>query len=119
MKITFQPNGAAHSSFKEKKDLDGFSHIIMIFAFHKSGERHLCVHPPFDARRRGVFSTRSANRPNPIGLIVPQLVGRDKNILSVRGMGLLEGTPLLDIKPYTPRDLKPDAQFGWREKFTT
>jgi tRNA-Thr(GGU) m(6)t(6)A37 methyltransferase TsaA len=101
------------------QDIDGFSHIIVIFAFHKSKDRNLYAHPPFDDRRRGVFSTRSPSRPNPIGLTVLQLIGREKNKLKVRGVDLVEGTPILDIKPYTPRDQKPEARFGWLEKFMT
>jgi len=99
------------------QDIDGFSHIILIFAFHKSEEKKLHAHPPFDGRRRGVFSTRSPNRPNPIGFSVLRLIERRNNILHVLGVDMLEGTPILDIKPYTPRDQKTDARFGWLEKF--
>jgi tRNA-Thr(GGU) m(6)t(6)A37 methyltransferase TsaA len=99
------------------QDIDGFSHIILIFAFHRSMEKKLYAHPPHDGKRRGVFSTRSPNRPNPIGLSVLQLVKRDKNKLQVIGVDMLEGTPVLDIKPYTPRDQKSDARFGWLEEW--
>jgi len=101
------------------QDIEGYSHIILIFAFHKSGERKLYAQPPYDDRKRGVFSTRSPNRPNPIGLSVLRLTKRDKNKLLVQGVDMLEGTPILDIKPYTPRDQKPEARFGWLEKFIT
>jgi tRNA-Thr(GGU) m(6)t(6)A37 methyltransferase TsaA len=100
------------------QDIDGFSHIILIFAFHRSMEKKLYAHPPHDGKRRGVFSTRSPNRPNPIGLSVLQLVKRDKNKLQVIGVDMLEGTPVLDIKPYTPRDQKSDARFGWLEEWS-
>jgi tRNA-Thr(GGU) m(6)t(6)A37 methyltransferase TsaA len=99
------------------QDLEGFSHIILIFVFHKSSEKKLCAYPPHDGKRRGVFSTRSPNRPNPIGLTVLQLLERNKNKLEVLGVDLIEGTPILDIKPYTPRDQKPEARFGWLEKW--
>lgn len=99
------------------RDIDGFSHIVLIFAFHKSEEKKLFAHPPFDDKRRGVFSTRSPNRPNPIGFSVLQLIRRDENVLQVQGVDMIEGTPILDIKPYTSRDQKPEARFGWLEKF--
>jgi len=99
------------------QDIDGYSHIILIFAFHKAGEKKLYAHPPFDDRRRGVFSTRSPNRPNPIGLSILRLIKRDKNKLQVQGVDMLDGTPILDIKPYTPRDQKPLARFGWLEEW--
>ncbi|UCE42530.1 MAG: tRNA (N6-threonylcarbamoyladenosine(37)-N6)-methyltransferase TrmO [Candidatus Aminicenantes bacterium] len=98
-------------------DLDGFSHIILIFFFHKSMERKLYAYPPFDKKRRGIFSTRSPNRPNPIGFTVLRLLNRDKNKLRVQGLDMIEGTPILDIKPYTPRDQKPEARFGWLQKW--
>ncbi len=98
------------------KDIDGFSHIIVIFVFHKSTEKKLYAHPPFDGKRRGVFSTRSPNRPNPIGFSVLKLIKRDGNKLQVLGMDMIEGTPILDIKPYTPRDQKSEVRFGWLEK---
>lgn len=99
------------------QDLDGFSHIILIFAFHKSTEKKLYAHPPYDNKRRGVFSTRSPNRPNPIGVTVLRFIKRDKNKLHVQGVDMIEGTPILDIKPYTPRDQKPEARFGWLEEW--
>ncbi len=101
---------------KGLQDIDGFSHIVLIFAFHKSTEKKLYSHPPFDDKRRGVFSTRSPNRPNPIGFSVLHLIKREKNVLHVQGVDIIEGTPILDIKPYTPRDQKPEARFGWLEE---
>ena len=99
------------------QDIDGFSHIILVFAFHKSEEKRIYAHPPFDGKKRGVFSTRSSNRPNPIGLSVLRLIKRDRNTLKVQGVDMIEGTPVLDIKPYTPRDQKPEARFGWLEEW--
>jgi tRNA-Thr(GGU) m(6)t(6)A37 methyltransferase TsaA len=95
------------------KDIAGLSHLIVIFAFHKSGAGHLFVKPPFEARRRGVFSTRSPHRPNPIGMTVVRLLGRRGNILKVSGVDMLDGTPVLDIKPYTSRDCKRGIKHGW------
>ena len=99
------------------QDIDGFSHIILIFAFHKSESRSLYAHPPFDDKKRGVFSTRSPNRPNPIGITVLKLLGRQGHVLKVSGTDMIEGTPILDIKPYTPREQKPEARFGWLEQW--
>ncbi len=100
------------------KDIDGFSHIILIFAFHKSESHSLHAHPPFDGSERGVFSTRSPNRPNSIGFTVLNLMERKGRVLRVSGVDMIEGTPILDIKPYTPKEQKPDARFGWLEQWT-
>ncbi len=97
------------------KDIAGFSHLIVIFAFHKSGPGHLLVKPPFESRRRGVFSTRSPRRPNPIGMTVVRFLGRRGNVLRVSGIDMLEGTPVLDIKPYTSRDSKRGVKRGWMQ----
>jgi tRNA-Thr(GGU) m(6)t(6)A37 methyltransferase TsaA len=94
-------------------DIDGFSHLLIIFIFHKSGERRLFAHPPFDGKRRGIFATRSPHRPNPIGMTVVKLEGREGNILKISGLDMLEGTPVLDIKPYTPREIKENVAYGW------
>jgi tRNA-Thr(GGU) m(6)t(6)A37 methyltransferase TsaA len=98
------------------KDIAGFSHLIVIFAFHKSEFGHLLVRPPSETRRRGVFSTRSPHRPNPIGMTVVRLLGRRGNILRVSGVDMLEGTPILDIKPYTSRDSKRNVRRGWMRR---
>jgi len=98
------------------KDIAGFSHLIVIFAFHKSGPGHLLVRPPSETRLRGVFSTRSPHRPNPIGMTVVRLLGRRGNILRVSGIDMLEGTPILDIKPYTSRDGKRGVKRGWMRR---
>ncbi len=98
------------------KDIATFSHLVVIFAFHKSGTGCLLVKPPLEKRRRGVFSTRSPHRPNPIGMTVVRLIGRRKNILKVSGVDMLEGTPVLDIKPYVSRDNKRGVKRGWMRR---
>jgi tRNA-Thr(GGU) m(6)t(6)A37 methyltransferase TsaA len=99
------------------QDIEGFSHLIVIFAFHRSQEGSLISHPPFDHKPRGVFSTRSPHRPNAIGMTIVRLHGRSGGSLQVSGLDMLDGTPVLDIKPYTPREQKADAHFGWLEEF--
>lgn len=98
------------------KDIGAFSHLIVIFAFHKAGPSHLLVRPPFEKRQRGVFSTRSPHRPNAIGMTIVKLLGRRKNILKVSGVDMLEGTPVLDIKPYISRDSKRGVKRGWMRR---
>jgi tRNA-Thr(GGU) m(6)t(6)A37 methyltransferase TsaA len=98
------------------EDTDGFSHLIIIFAFHESKGGKLEAHPPRGDKKRGVFATRSPNRPNAIGLTIVKLEKRQDNILKVSGIDMIESTPILDIKPYTPRDVKTDTRFGWLEE---
>jgi len=98
------------------KDIEGFSYLILIFNFHKSERGKLFAHPPFDNQQRGVFATRSPNRPNAIGMTIVKLLGKKDNILQVAGIDIIENTPILDIKPYITRDQKHDASFGWLEK---
>ncbi len=95
--------------------IEGFSHIIVLFAFHEAETGKLTAQPPFETEEKGVFATRSPRRPNPLGLTVLQLLTRKENVLEVSGVDMIEGTPILDIKPYTPRDQKRDASFGWLE----
>lgn len=96
------------------KDIEGFSHIILIYWFHKSQGYHLLVKTPWDTKLHGLFTTRSPNRPCPLGLCVVELVAREKNILKVRGLDAIDGTPLLDIKPYIPAiDEKVRVEIGW------
>ncbi len=139
--IKFEPIGIIHSPFKEPagtpiqppaagdvegeveiysrytgglKDLDGFSHIFLIFYFHLSRWRGLHQKPFMDNTERGVFAIRSPSRPNPIGLSVVRLVRVEKNILHIKGLDILDGTPLLDIKPYVPRmDNYQVTSTGW------
>jgi tRNA-Thr(GGU) m(6)t(6)A37 methyltransferase TsaA len=101
------------------KDIDGFSHLIVLFSFHKSEKIHLTAHPPMDNKPRGIFATRSPHRPNLIGMSVVKLHNRKKNILKISGVDMIEGTPLLDIKPYTLRDQKKDIRLGWIDSVTT
>lgn len=96
--------------------LEGFSHIIVLFQFHRSGPAKLKVVPPGRSKPRGVFATRSPHRPNALGLSVLRLLGRDGRVLEVSGLDLIDGTPILDIKPYTGRDRKSHIRTGWLEK---
>ena len=99
------------------KDLDGFSHLILVYYFHRSGEGRLLVKPFLDDQKRGVFATRAPRRPNGIGISVVKLLGIQDNILEVENLDILDGTPLLDIKPYIPDfDHNEDVRVGWLEK---
>ena len=98
------------------KDIDGFSHIIVIYWFHKSQGYHLLVKTPWDDDLHGLFTTRSPHRPCPLGLTVVELVAREKNILKVKGLDAIDGTPLLDIKPCIPAvDERSVIKLGWLE----
>ncbi len=98
------------------KDIERFSHIIVIIAFHLSTGHPLLVTPPGQSRERGVFATRSPHRPNNIGLLTLELLYKKDNILHVRGIDVIEGTPVLDIKPYLKHfDCRPEANTGWLE----
>lgn len=142
--IQFTPIGMIHSPFKEPKgtpiqsiaakgiegtveifqefagglkDIDGFSHIMLICHFHLSKEPSLKVKPFLDDQKRGIFSTRAPNRPNPIGISIAQLINVEGNILRVKDLDIVDGTPLLDIKPYIPEfDIRETARIGWLEK---
>ncbi len=140
--IVFRPIGVIHSPFSEPKgtpiqaaardeagtveifeqfaeglkDLDGFSHIILLFHFHRSKESSLLQKPFLDDHPRGVFSIRSPSRPNPIGMSVVKLERVEGNILHIRGVDMIDGTPLLDIKPYIPAiDSRTGGKAGWLE----
>ena len=99
------------------RDLDGFSHIYLIYHLHKAGPAKLVVKPFLQDAERGVFSTRSPRRPNPIGLSIVELIRREGNILHLDGVDILDGTPLLDIKPYTARFDRIEAtRNGWQDE---
>jgi tRNA-Thr(GGU) m(6)t(6)A37 methyltransferase TsaA len=101
------------------KDVEGFSHVIVLFAFHKSEGYRLHTKPLLEDTLRGVFATRSPYRPNPIGLTVVKVIERHQNRLKVSGIDMIEGTPILDIKPYTSRDQKSHIKLGWLKKRMT
>ena len=141
--ICYKPVGIIHSPFKEPKgtpiqptgakniegeveiffeyvdglkDLDGFSHIILIYHFHLSQKAPLLVKPYMDVQRHGVFATRSPSRPNSIGMSIVRLIRVKENILFVRDIDIVDGTPLLDIKPYVPEfDIRKVEKIGWLE----
>ena len=95
-------------------DLEGFDRIWLVFWFHQANGARAKVLPPRSDRKRGVFATRSPHRPNPIGLSAVRLERIDGLVLHVRDLDLLDGTPVLDIKPYLPyADAFPDARSGW------
>ncbi len=95
-------------------DIEGFSHIILIYRFHKSRGYKLKVKPFLDTRQRGLFATRYPRRPNQIGLSVVKLERRKGNVLFIKGIDVLDGTPLLDIKPYVPHfGSKEKVRIGW------
>ena len=99
------------------KDLDGFSHIILVYYFHESKNYNLHVVPFLDSKPRGLFSTRAPNRPNNIGISTVKLEKIEKRILYVQDIDILNGTPLLDIKPYVPEfDAQSHVRTGWLEK---
>ena len=98
------------------QDLEGFSHIFLLYAFHRSSGYALRIKPFLDHKERGLFATRYPRRPNPIGFSVVQLLSLDGNTLTVQGIDVLDNTPLLDIKPYVPDfDLRTDVRVGWYE----
>jgi tRNA-Thr(GGU) m(6)t(6)A37 methyltransferase TsaA len=143
-KITLNPIGIIHSPFKEivgtpiqsvfskdgegtvelfpefiqgLKDLDGFSHIILIYHFHKSKGYRLVCRPFLDDVERGVFAIRTPRRPNPVGFSIVRLKEIRGNIISVSSIDILDGTPLIDIKPYIPQFDAPKAsKLGWFKK---
>jgi tRNA-Thr(GGU) m(6)t(6)A37 methyltransferase TsaA len=110
-----------YEQYKEGlSDLDGFSYIYVLYLFHKSEGYKLKIKPYFGSSERGLFSTRYPERPNPIGLSIYQLIGIEDNILHVKGVDVLSGTPVLDIKPYVDvfdhisnRDMKR----GWLQEY--
>jgi len=121
-----QPRGAKNTiatiEFKKEfqeglKDLDGFSHVYLIYYFHKIKEHKLSVVPfnDFNDTKRGVFSTRTPAHPNSIGLSVVELVSVEENIVTIKGVDILNNTPLLDIKPYIENfdKIEGSTKSGW------
>ena len=99
------------------RDLEGFSHVYLIYHFHQAGPAKLLVKPFLQDIKRGVFSTRAPGRPNAVGLSIVELVRREGNVLHLDGVDILDGTPLLDIKPYTAKfDLFKTARNGWQDE---
>jgi tRNA-Thr(GGU) m(6)t(6)A37 methyltransferase TsaA len=95
------------------KDIEGFSHLFVIWVFDRSGGYDLLGTPPTDNREHGVFATRSPRRPNPIGLTVVRLLGREGARLHVAGLDMLDGTPILDLKPYLSSVPAEELRRGW------
>lgn len=96
------------------QDIEGFSHLFVVWVFHRSEGVDLVAHVPLDARRpHGVFASRSPRRPNPIGLTVVELLRREGARLHVRGVDMLDGTPILDIKPYLSSVPVEALRRGW------
>jgi len=144
MKIEFIPIGVIHTPFKKPEgmpiqpagaigingtveifekyraglnDLDGFSHIVLLYFFHRSQGFNLRVVPYLDSEMRGLFATRAPRRPNAIGLSVVQLELIEDGVLHIQNVDILDGTPLLDIKPYVPEfDAHGEVRTGWLEK---
>ncbi len=124
--MPIQPAGAAGAKGEVEvlskyqpglKDLGGFSHIVLLYHLHKSEQFDLQVIPFLDTERRGLFATRAPRRPNPIGLSVVRLLRIEGNLLQIENVDILDGTPLLDIKPHVPAFDEPtDIRTGWLEK---
>jgi len=98
------------------KDLEGFSHITLLYRFHKIEGYELHVKPFLDTEKRGIFSCKAPKRPNAIGTSTVRLLGIEGNILHIEQVDMLNGTPLIDIKPFYPRyDNRDNVSIGWLE----
>jgi tRNA-Thr(GGU) m(6)t(6)A37 methyltransferase TsaA len=151
-KITFKPIGIIYTPYSKKEgtpiqgcfapgnkgfielypeyedglqDIQGFSHLILLYYFHKAEGCSLLTKPFLDEDEKGIFAIRHFNRPNPLSLSVVKLIRVRDNILDIESVDMLDGTPLLDLKPYVPQfDIKEDAKDGWyhnaseRSKYT-
>jgi len=99
------------------KDIEGFSHLTLFYHFHKINGYELVVTPFMDTEKRGIFATKAPKRPNAIGLSTVKLIAIDGNILHIEQVDMLDGTPLIDIKPFYPRyDNRENVSIGWLEK---
>ncbi len=99
------------------KDLEGFSHIYLLYHLHKMRQSNLIVIPFLDKEPRGIFATRAPSRPNPIGLSLVELIRIENNMIYIERLDVLNGTPLLDIKPYVPDfENTHNVRIGWLEK---
>lgn len=143
-KIIFNPIGVIHTPFKDiknmpiqpvaaggvkgtiellpeyaegLKDLEGFSYITLIYHFHKAKGYRLQVVPFMDTEKHGVFACKAPKRPNPVGISTVKLTGIKGNVIHIEEVDMLDGTPLIDIKPFYPRyDNREHASVGWLEK---
>lgn len=99
------------------KDLEGFSHIYLLYHFHRAPKMKLLVTPYMDTEEHGVFATRSPLRPSHLGMSVVELLGVEGNELLIRGVDILDGTPVIDVKPYMPQfDNRDNVRTGWMQK---
>ena len=142
--ITYKPIGIIHTPYTEKegtpiqgcfapenrgsieiypeyaeglKDVEEFSHIILIYHFHEAGCSQLTAKPFLDKEKKGIFAIRYFTRPNPIGLSIVKLYQVKGNMLDIGEVDMLDGTPLLDIKPYVPQfDIKEGVKDGWYQR---
>ena len=144
MQITLEPIGIIHSPYQKKEDIpiqeafkpegvgtievfeeyaegltdvEGFSHLLIIYFFHKSKDFSLLAKPFLEDKLHGIFAIRSPHRPNHLGVSVVKLLERNGNMLKVGEIDVFDGTPLLDIKPYVPKfDERKNVKIGWLEK---
>jgi len=144
MKIEYKPIGIIHTPFQHPKgmpiqpagaegirgtvevfdeyveglnDVDGFSRIVLLYHFHQAKPAAMRVIPFMDTQLRGLFATRAPARPNPIGLSIVRLIGIEGNILTIENVDMLDGTPLLDIKPHVSEFASPASdRIGWLEQ---
>jgi tRNA-Thr(GGU) m(6)t(6)A37 methyltransferase TsaA len=99
------------------RDIDGFSHLILIYHFHLSRTSTLLAKPFLDNKAHGIFAIRGVSRPNPIGISAVHLIEVENNILHIQDVDIIDGTPLLDLKPYIPEfDIREVTRIGWYEK---
>ncbi len=99
------------------RDLEGYSHIYLIYHHHKAQPPKLAVKPFLQDKKRGLFSTRMPHRPNPVGLSIVRLISREGSVLHIASVDILDGTPLLDIKPYSRRiDCIENTRNGWQDE---